>query len=222
MMAHSSAEHEDWPAMDPPEGAGDGRVNSGQAGSSPRGQDESELSGDYYDLSSVDGEPFDPAEFDQVLKPPADQNKIVELEKARDELEERLKRVSADYQNYVRRSNQGMEDARQLQLIAVVRALLMPLDQFDHALAVDPEKTTALDLMQGVRIVRDELLKELEQFGVRRLEVSRGDPFDPNLHEAITRFAVEGLEADHVAEQLQPGYVLDEKVIRPAKVAISE
>lgn len=144
------------------------------------------------------------------------------LRTQRDELQDRLLRVSADYQNFVRRSHQGTEDACRHQMMQTLKALLTPLDYFDHALAVDLEKTTPQGLLQGVEIVRDEFLKTLEQFGMKRIQVTAGEPFDPTRHEALARQPVEGLEPDYVAEQLQPGYTLGEIVLRPAKVVVTQ
>ena len=84
------------------------------------------------------------------------------------------------------------------------------------------ENIAGQSLLEGVQIVRDELLRTLEQFGVVRLEVNVGDVFDPNRHEALMCQAGEGVEANHVVAQLQPGYILNEKTLRPAQVSIAE
>lgn len=144
------------------------------------------------------------------------------LRRERDELEARLLRVSADYQNYVRRSQQNTTAATEQQLMEMARALLTVMDHFDHALNVDPDSSTPQSLLQGVQIVRDELLKTLEQFGVQRFDVAVGDEFDPTQHQAMMRQTAEGLESNHVAAQLQPGYSLGDKTLRPAKVAVTE
>jgi len=144
------------------------------------------------------------------------------LQAQRDELESRLMRVSADYQNYVRRSQKNILAACDEQLMRVTKALLTPLDQFDQALAVDSEHVTAQSILQGVQIVRDELMKVLEQYGVKRLEAQRGEEFDPMRHEAVQRQPMDDLESGAVAQQLQPGYTLGGKTLRPAKVIVVE
>lgn len=138
------------------------------------------------------------------------------------EMESKYLRAAADLQNYAKRTRQNIADARQQQLMDVARALVTVLDHFDHALEVDPDSTSADALLKGVRIVRDELLGSLERFGVKRFEAKQGEQFDPNRHEAMMRQAVEGLEPDCVAAQLQPGYMLEEKTLRPAKVSVTE
>ena len=138
------------------------------------------------------------------------------------EMESKYLRAVADLQNYAKRTRQNIADARQQQLMDVARALVIVLDHFDHALEADPDRTSTDALLKGVRIVRDELLGSLEKFGVKRYEAKQGDQFDPNRHEAMMRQAVEGLEPDRVAAQLQPGYMLEEKTLRPAKVSVTE
>ncbi len=144
------------------------------------------------------------------------------VEQERDDLQDRLLRVTADYQNFVRRSRQNTTDALDQQLMELTRSLITVLDHFDRALETDAEAVTANSVLEGVQMVRDELLKSLERFGVRRMNVGRGDEFDPNQHEALMRQPVDDLEPNHVASQLQPGYTLGEKTVRPAQVTVAE
>lgn len=138
------------------------------------------------------------------------------------ELDDKYKRALADYQNYARRARLEAEHARKQQLQDVARKLLTVLDHFDHALQVDPQKVAAQSVIDGVKIVHDELVKTLAHFGIERMTVQVGEPFDPNRHEALMRQAVEDLESNHVSQELQPGYMLGEQTLRPAKVAVSE
>lgn len=150
------------------------------------------------------------------------QQEIESIRQERNELENRLLRVSADYQNFVRRSEQNIVTAREQQIMSVARALVTVLDHFDSALSVDLEKSSTQSLLQGVQIVRQELMKTLESYGIRRLDAVQGEPFDPNRHEAMVRQKVQGLQADHIASQFQPGYTLNDKTLRPAKVSVTE
>ncbi len=140
----------------------------------------------------------------------------------RDELADKLKRMMADYQNFGRRAEQNVVAAKQQKLIEIAKQLIPVLDHFDSALGLDPEKTSAADLIKGVTIVRDELMRTLTGFGVQRLDVETGEAFDPNLHEALMRQPDTDIESNHVTAQLQPGYVLNDVTIRPAKVSIAE
>ena len=175
--------------------------------------------GDFEDPPDEPSETLD-AEVDDA--DPETDERLAQLQAERDELQTKVMRVMADYQNLARRSRISIDEARQQQLMDVARVLLTPLDQFDHALGVDLDTTDAKDILQGVQIVRDELLKSLEQFGITQLQAQVGEPFDPNRHEALARQPVEGMEPDHIAAQLQIGYMIGDRVLRPAKVAITQ
>ena len=144
------------------------------------------------------------------------------LQRERNEFESKYLRTMADYQNLARRAQQNEVVAREQAIMQMARQLVTVLDHFDHALVVDPEKTAAGDVLKGVVIVRDELLRALQQFGVSRLDVQPGEPFDPNRHEAMMRQPHDEMETDQVIMQLQPGYVLAGKTLRPAKVSVAE
>jgi molecular chaperone GrpE len=146
---------------------------------------------------------------------------LAALQKDRDDLEARLLRVSADYQNFARRSQQNILEARQQEVRSMSRSLLSVLDHFDRALNVDLTKSDPRTLLDGLRIVRDELLKTLEQFGVRRIAVKPGDEFDPHLHEAVLHQPAQGVAPNHVTLELESGYLLDDFTLRPAKVAVA-
>ena len=145
-----------------------------------------------------------------------------QLQRERDELAQKVLRYAADYQNLARRSEQNVVAAREQQAIDLAKQLVVVLDHFDHALAVDAEKVSAKDLLQGVEIVQSELLNVLRRFGIERIDAKPGDVFDPTCHEAMLRQPAEGIESGRVAQQFQPGYMLREKTVRPAKVVVAE
>lgn len=151
----------------------------------------------------------------------AAQQQIAALQSQRDELQSKLLRSMADYQNYARRAQQNVAEAKQQQLMDVAKALVQVMDHFDRALEVDPQKTSTEALLKGVEMVRDELVKTLEKFGITRIEAKTGDEFDPQRHEALMRQPAEGVASNHVAAQFQPGYALGELTVRPAKVSVT-
>ena len=125
-----------------------------------------------------------------------DQLKL-ELEQTKQALadaESRVLRANADYQNMARRSIQNVNSAREEQIMSMARDLLTVMDQFDHGLEIDPDKTDSAALLEGVKIVRDTLMRTFEGFGITRLEVEPGTEFDPNIHEALMRQEAEGIE----------------------------
>ena len=175
---------------------------------------------EHYDVEEPIGEPADappgtPGMGEQ------DDARLAQLEQEKSELFARLQRVSADYQNYTRRAEQNTIDAAELARVDVFRRLLPVLDHFETALAQPANSDDAQSLATGVRIVRDELMKVLQQAGVERLEAKQGDEFDPHLHEALMQQPIEGLPANRVAQQLQPGYRYKQRIIRPTKVSVT-
>ncbi len=139
-----------------------------------------------------------------------------------DDVKDRLLRTMADYQNYARRAQQNVTEAHQQATADLAKALLSVLDHFDRALEIDPEKTSAQDLLKGVQIVRDELLRMLDRFEVRRMDVQRGEDFDPARHEALMHQADEKLDANQITTVLAPGYQIGQRTLRPAKVAVAQ
>ncbi len=140
-----------------------------------------------------------------------------ELEKA----VEARQRALADFANYQRRASQNEQQAVRSGEAGVVRSMLAVLDHFDLALDQDKSQVTVEQLLDGVHIVRDELFKSLESFGVERIAPDAGDEFDPNRHQAVLQQAAEGVAPNHVVAVLQPGYTMGETVLRPAKVSVA-
>ncbi|MCX5659610.1 MAG: nucleotide exchange factor GrpE [Planctomycetota bacterium] len=153
---------------------------------------------------------------------PGPESRVAELERELAELKGRLLRSAADYQNALRRAQQNIIEAEQLQLFKVAKALVPVLDHFDMALDSGAKATSAQSVLQGIQIVRDEMTKTLEGFGIQRIEAKPGDEFNPARHEAMLHQAVAGIAPDHVAAQFQAGYVLGERTLRPVKVSLSK
>ena len=144
------------------------------------------------------------------------------LQRERDELEAKLMRTAADYQNFVRRSQANLEAEKQEALMKVAKALVGVLDNFDRALELDPETTGPADMQQGVVSIQASLLQALEGFGMKKITVEPGDEFDPNLHEALMRQPSDEIESNHIAAQFMPGYILKDHPVRPAQVSVAE
>lgn len=167
-----------------------------------------------------------PAEFDDAAEQEQAQeaqelDPLAQMQAQRDELESRLLRVSADYQNFVRRAQQNTNAAVEQKLIDMARSLVTVMDHFDRALE-GQSKDEATGVLQGVMMVHDELLSTLNRFGIERLDVQPGEEFDPNRHEALMRQPSETIESNHITMQMQPGYVLGNKIIRPAQVGVAQ
>ena len=136
------------------------------------------------------------------------------------DLRERLLRWQADFDNLRRRSSGEILETRRNAEGAFAKDLLDVLDHFETALAVDPAKTDAATLLEGVRITYDELKKVLQRRGIESFDPT-GQSFDPNLHEAIAREVNAEVEPMTVVQSFQRGYMMGDKILRPAKVKVS-
>lgn len=147
---------------------------------------------------------------------------IADLQKKHDELFDRLQRTAADYHNYMKRSERTRLEDRARDRADVLRAFIPVVDTIDQALSAHkPEHDEAKKVLEGVRIVRDELLKVLTSQGVTRIEPRVGEAFDPHLHEAMLQQPAEGVKPNHITLALSPGYLYNDRALRPAKVAVA-
>lgn len=152
--------------------------------------------------------------------PDATAELIGQLETERDEWRDKYHRALADYKNYQRRALANEREAHEMGMRAVVQSLITPLDHFDLALGQDPSKATAEQIIGGVRVIRDEILKVLQAHGVSLIVPQRGEEFLPMRHEAVMQQQADDVEPGHIVALLQPGYALGERVVRPAKVSV--
>lgn len=140
------------------------------------------------------------------------------LEKAEKEKEEYLdgwKRAKADLINYKKDELKRLEEVARFGSESLILELISILDDFDLALTT-LEKQSAAE--KGVYLIRSRFEDILKRRGLERIKVEAGDKFDPNYHEAIA--AVSGGEEGFIAEEVEAGYTLHGKVIRPARVKV--
>ncbi|MHC5008531.1 MAG: nucleotide exchange factor GrpE [Planctomycetota bacterium] len=159
---------------------------------------------------------------EQVVEIPEVAAEVIEQLKAElAEAVEARKRALADFANYQRRAAENEGRALRSGAAEVVRSLLAVLDHFDLALGQDVEQITVEQLVGGVKMVHDDLVKALAKHGVKRIQPAEGDEFDPNRHEAMLHQPSDAVEPNHIVSILQPGYAIGDFVLRPAKVAVA-
>lgn len=129
-------------------------------------------------------------------------------------------RLSADMDNREKRLQREMERARKFAIDSLLRDLVPALDSMDQALAAAAEESGS-KAVEGLELTRRQLLGVLEKHGLEVLEPV-GERFDPSWHEAMTTCPAEDLEPETVAQVLQKGYVLNERLIRPARVIVAK
>jgi len=127
-------------------------------------------------------------------------------------------RSLADFQNYKRRVDAEAKDTYNNAVGTIVKRYLPILDDLERALAHRPADLPWAD---GIELIYRKLQTILENEGVKRIE-AEGQPFDPNFHEAIGQEPVEGVESGTVIGIVQQGYMLGERVIRPALVRVAQ
>lgn len=145
-----------------------------------------------------------------------------ELEHARTQADEHLRswqRAAADFSNYRRRTDEERSAMTQLSNAVLLSKLLAVVDDFDRALANVPEDVHE-GWVDGVRLVERKLRTVLESEGVTPIE-AMGQPFDPNLHEAVVHEETTAYPDNQVIDEVQRGYRLHDRVLRPALVRVA-
>lgn len=140
--------------------------------------------------------------------------------------DERL-RTLADMENLRRRTARDVEDARKYAVTGFARGLLDVADNLARALAsVPPEQRDGSPLMtglvSGIEMTERSLIGLLERYEVRKVEPRPGDRFDPALHQAMFELPTAALAPGSIAEVMQPGYVIADRLLRPAMVGVAK
>lgn len=175
---------------------------------------------DYRSASSLDDDASPVAEADSATESPADDSEdlkaqIAQLDARRQDLLNRLTRAQADFANYRRRTTEEAQEISRFANQAFAFQLLSVLDAFERAFASIPPELRLLTWIDGVALIQAQLSRVLEAAGVTPIECRAGDPIDVEIHEVVL---TEGDEAVAVVDQLQRGYRMHDRVIRPALV----
>jgi len=158
---------------------------------------------------------------------PAGESELAALQKERDSLQDQLKRSLADLANVRRRHVKEMEQVRGVATEALAAELLPVLDNFNLALEAHEQHVAAEGqpeahaLLEGLRMVRGLLESTLHRHGLREIS-GHGEPFDPNVHEAVGIDTAADVTPGHVARVLQRGYYLGDKILRPSRVLVRD
>lgn len=148
------------------------------------------------------------------------QARVAELEQAYEEQRNLYLRALADFQNYRRRQQEEMERQRELVLEALMKELLPILDNFERALQA-AEATRELEpLLEGVRLTERQIKALLARYDIHPIEAI-GQPFDPNLHEAIHRVETDDYEDGIIIDEVERGYRMGDRVLRPSRVIVA-
>ncbi len=138
----------------------------------------------------------------------------------RDQFKDKWTRALADHDNYRRRVQREMDEDRKYAALPLLKTLLPAFDGLDRAVFAAAQSKNAEELIGGVQLTIKQLETALNGFGAKSI-AAQGQPFDPNQHEAISQAP----SADHppmtVLHDIERGYMLHDRVVRPSKVIVS-
>ncbi|WP_352428666.1 nucleotide exchange factor GrpE [Thermoflexus sp.] len=146
------------------------------------------------------------------------------LEEAQAQAQEYLEgwqRERAAFANYRKRVEAERAQFAAEATALLIRKLLPILDDFERALQTLPDNLRHLTWVEGIALIYRKLMLILEGEGVQPIPVQPGDPFDPMLHEAVLYEPAEGFEEGQIVEELQRGYKLGDRVLRPTLVKVA-
>lgn len=148
--------------------------------------------------------------------------KLESLEQENKEAHDRLLRVSAEFENYKKRTAREMADFRKFANESFVKAVLPVVDNLDRAIeSSGNNEHTNSSVVEGVSMTLKEILRVFEQFSVKPFE-SLGKAFDPSFHQAMHQEETEEHPDNTVIREFQKGYMIHDRLLRPAMVVVSK
>lgn len=142
----------------------------------------------------------------------------------RDDYLDILLRTKADFQNYQKRVKKEFESLGRFAVQDIVQALVPVLDNFSRAIK-SVGKTNSKNLekfLHGVEIIQNQFLSTLEGFGVKTIHIQEGQAFNPEFHEALLEEEHNELPHHTILEEIEPGFLLHDRILKPAKVKVSK
>ncbi len=179
-------------------------------------------------LTATD-EPIPVTEHETAVEVQPDSISVEELQDLKtraakaDENWDKYLRAVADFDNYRKRVVREKEELARFTSERVVAALLPALDNLERAIeAAQAHGAENSSLLEGITQVYNQFRRTLMEFGLQEVIAGAGQPFDPNLHEAVSQVDSAAHAEGHVIEQLQRGYKLADRLLRPARVVVSK
>jgi molecular chaperone GrpE len=172
--------------------------------------------------SAADGKPGESAAEPAAEPTPTPEARIAALESEKGEMRERMLRIAADFENWKKRSRKELVDSETRAKESVLRDFLEIIDNLDRAAAAFTagKETDANSIRDGVELVLRQFRSKLDRYHVKVVE-SLGQPFDPRYHEAISQLQTPDSPPGSIVHELQKGYLVGEKLLRPAMVVVA-
>ena len=162
----------------------------------------------------------EPAEGEPAQTTTETPDALAELQRERDELYDRLLRKTAEFDNYRKRIDRERREQADQTVTRFLEELLTVVDDFDRALTVESERDTAA-YRKGVELIHAKLHDMLRRQGVKPIEALGAD-FDPNLHQAVIHEPSPDHREGEVIGELRRGYLIGDKLLRPAMVKVAK
>jgi molecular chaperone GrpE len=164
------------------------------------------------------GEPHEPTAEEHLREM---ENRLAAKEKEYDETHDKLLRVSAEFENYRKRTAREMDDFRKYAVQSLLKEMLSAVDHIELAIqAAASNSVPDKNLTEGLSLTLKELLRIFEKFNVMPIEAV-GKPFNPEFHEAILREESGEFPENTVLREMQKGYVIGGRLLRPALVVVT-
>ena len=149
------------------------------------------------------------------------QKDIASLEAALEAEKDRFMRLSAEFDNYRKRKQREIDEFRKFANETVFKQFLSVVDNLERAIASAETNKDVDSLLEGVKLTYREILKVFQDFNVKPVEAENRS-FDPNFHQAVTQKETNEVPQNTVTDVLQTGYLLHDRLIRPAMVVVSK
>ena len=143
------------------------------------------------------------------------------LESAKKELNEKLLRLAAEFENYKKRNLIEKKQATYIAKENMLRDLLFFIDNFERGLNLYENTQKDTDFFKGMKSVEKDFQTFLEKNNIKKINVNTGDDFNPNFHQALELKKSDEFDSNKILEVIQTGYSLDDKLLRPSLVIVS-
>lgn len=159
-------------------------------------------------------------EEEGVKEPQEDE--LTQLEQALQEKEEQVLRLSAEIANIQRRHKTEVQNAAKYRSQSLATQMLSSIDNLERALAIEADDEASENMKRGIQMVLESMQHAFKEEGIEEIN-PKGEIFDPNFHQSVSSVPLEeGQEANTVVEVYQKGYVLKDRVLRPAMVVVAQ
>ena len=150
--------------------------------------------------------------------------KLTEIQAKHDEMKDTMMRALADAENTRKRAAKEVEEANRYGTSSLAKDLIVVLENLQRAIDTAPqaESQAVKDFLEGVNLTRKELANIFERRGIRKVEPKPGEKFDHNLHQAVAQVEDHKYEPGAVLQVIQSGYILHDRLLRPAMVTVSK